>query len=701
MSDTHGRDFAPRKGMSAADIDAVVVAILAEATLAEKVGMMSGQGFFKAFLEDGRKWAARPYRAGGGIDRLGVPALWFTDGPRGVARGKSTCFPCSMARGASFDPALEQRIGEAMGIEARAQGCNLSGAVCFNLLRHPAWGRAQETYGEDPHHLGRMGAALAQGIQTHNVIATVKHFALNSMENARFKVDVEIDERALHEVYLPHFRHALDAGCASVMSAYNKVNGTYCGENAELLTTILRDEWGFDGFVHSDWVKGVYTVEGATAGLDVENPEPLVWGQKLIDAVERGQVSVAVIDQACTRILRTQYRFAAAADPLPHYDMSMVASAAHRALALEAAEKSAVLLKNEGILPLDRAKIGRLAVLGRLAALENTGDEGSSKVCPPNVVTALGGVQAAIGSDHVFHADESDLSHAAGVARGADAVIVVVGLTREEEGEYIPGDIALGADAPPSDAPSERRRAIGGDRDFLDLPAEQQALIRIAAESGKPVVVVIVAGSAIMVEGWHDDIGAILQTFYAGMEGGTALARLLLGDVSPSGKLPFTLARDAADYPFFDKDADTITYDLWHGYSLFDRAGHAPRYAFGHGLSYTDFIYDGLNARVEGAALCGSVTVRNVGERGGTEVVQIYIGCPGTMVERQPKSLRFFERADIPAGAAATIRFAIPLDELRWRDADAHAWILEPGTYRVSAGGASDRLITTGVTVGN
>ncbi|MEQ1867788.1 MAG: glycoside hydrolase family 3 N-terminal domain-containing protein, partial [Micropepsaceae bacterium] len=203
-------NLSPRKGMTDADIAAEVDAILREATLEEKVAMMSGRGFFKQFSESGNRWGGNPYRAGGGCERLGVPALYFTDGPRGVARGNSTCFPCSMARGAAFDIDLERRIGEIIGVEARAQGCTFSGAVCINLLRHPAWGRAQETYGEDPHHLGEMGAALAQGIQTHNVVATVKHFALNSMENARFKVDVIADERTLHEVYLPHFKRALD-----------------------------------------------------------------------------------------------------------------------------------------------------------------------------------------------------------------------------------------------------------------------------------------------------------------------------------------------------------------------------------------------------------------------------------------------------------------------------------------------------------
>ncbi|NBU27114.1 MAG: glycoside hydrolase family 3 protein, partial [Caulobacteraceae bacterium] len=253
-----------------------------------------------------------------------------------------------MARGASFDVDLERRIGEAMGIEIRALGRTMTGAVCVNLLRHPAWGRAQETYGEDPHHLGEMGAALSQGIQSHNVVASVKHLAVNSMENARFKVDVRVDERTLREVYLPHFKRIIDSGCASVMSAYNRMNGEYCGQNRYLLTDILRGEWGFTGFVHSDWVRGVYKVYGASAGLDVENPEPLVFGKSLVDAVENGHVEPQVIDQACRRILETQFRMTCAEDPLAAYTPDLVACPAHRELAYEAACKGAVLLKNDG-----------------------------------------------------------------------------------------------------------------------------------------------------------------------------------------------------------------------------------------------------------------------------------------------------------------------------------------------------------------
>lgn len=694
-------EYAPRKGMSADEIETTIDAVLAGASLEEKVGMLSGKGFFQAFVEDQRVWAARPYRAGGGIERLGVPALWFTDGPRGVARGNSTCFPCSMARGASFDPDLEMRIGQVMGIEARAQGCNLSGAVCFNLLRHPAWGRAQETYGEDPHHLGEMGTALAKGIQTHNVIATVKHFALNSMENARFYVDVHIDERALHEVYLPHFKRAIDAGCASVMSAYNKMNSSYCGQNPELLTTILRGEWGFDGFVHSDWVKGVYDVSGVEAGLDIENPEPLVWGEKLVAAVEAGEVSTEAIDRACRRILKALYRFAAAEDPLADYPETLVASPAHIAVALEAAEKSAVLLKNDAVLPLSKG-IGTLAVLGRLAAIENTGDNGSSRVRPPYVVTPLQGlerVQNAYGIGRIVTADESDLAAAGVAAAGADSVIVVLGYTAKEEGEYIPGDIALGQEVPDGAREAAQRVAIGGDRDDLGLPADQLALIDAAVASGTPVIVVLVAGSAVMVEGWEAKVGAILQTFYSGMEGGTALARLLFGDVSPSGKLPFSVARDTVHYPFFDKDAAEIRYDLWHGYSKLDRDRNAPRYAFGHGLSYTAFEHFDLSASVEGEMVIVETSVRNTGSVAADEIVQIYVGAPGKSVERQQKLLKGFRRVSLTPDQEKRVTFAIALDDLRWRNAETHRWELERGVYKVMAGGPSDLLIETSITL--
>jgi beta-glucosidase len=681
------REVHARQTSAVASIEARVDEILSAATLDEKIAMMSGRGFFTQFRASQGRWCAEPYRAGGGVDRLGVPALYFTDGPRGVSGGNSTCFPSSMARGATFDAELERRIGEAMGVEIRAHGCNFSGAVCINLLRHPAWGRAQETYGEDPWHLGVMGASLGLGIQAHNVVASVKHFALNSMENARFHIDVSVDERALHEVYLPHFKHVIDAGVGSVMSAYNRVNGEYCGQSRVLLTDILRGEWGFEGFVHSDWIKGVHEPYAAAAGLDVENPEPIVYA-RLAAAIENGSVAPEVVDQACQRILRTQLRLTDRQDPLLAYTPDLVASENHRALALEAALKSMVLLENDGVLPLARQRTGKLAVLGRLATLENTGDNGSSRVHPPYVVTFQQGLQAELGADAILHGDETDLAGARRQAMAADAVVVVAGYTAEEEGEFVEGDVSLGMASP-----DEPVSPHGGDRLELGLPADQIALIRAASESGKPVIVVLVGGAAILVEGWRDQVNAIIHAFYPGMEGGRALPKLLFGQASPSGRLPFTVAKSEEDYPFFDRDAKAITYDYWHGYTKFDREGLEPRYRFGHGLAYTRFGYRGATARRHRERIEATLAVTNLGDMAADDTVFLFIGFPGRAAERPIKILRGFERVWLEPGQTKIVRLSVDLATLTWRDPTTHDWKLESGPHRIMLGGDSAELL--------
>jgi beta-glucosidase len=378
--------------LTPAEIDGKARALLAQLTLREKIKQMSGD---IPFLTGGpamaRAYNTEPIPAGENL-RLGIPGIRFSDGPRGVVMYHSTCFPVSMARGASWDVGLEQRIGDAIGVEARAQGANFFGGVCINLLRHPAWGRAQETYGEDPHHLGEMGAALVRGVQRH-IMACVKHYACNSIERARFKVNVKADERTLHEVYLPHFKRCVEAGAASVMSAYNKLNGDYCGHNRRLLTGILKEEWGFEGFVVSDFIFGVRDGKAAAlAGLDIEMPFTMHYGRKLERLVRQGLVPEALIDAAVLRILRQKLRFSRIGEP-GRYRKEVIAGPEHRALAREAAEKSAVLLKNDPVegtplLPVG-AEIRRIALLGKLADTPNTGDGGSSMVRPPQVITPL------------------------------------------------------------------------------------------------------------------------------------------------------------------------------------------------------------------------------------------------------------------------------------------------------------------------
>ncbi len=317
-------------------------AVVAAMTRDEKLHEVAGSLPLSGLPELLWNYNSVPFRAGGSA-RHGVPELRFTDGPRGVALGRSTCFPVPMARGATWDVALEERVGEVMGVEARAQGANLLGAVCINALRHPAWGRAQETYGEDPHHLGEMGAALVRGIQRH-AMACVKHFACNSIEDSRFRVDVRVGERALREVYLPHFRRCVDEGAAAVMSAYNKLNGTYCGGHADLLTRILRDEWGFEGFVLSDWVFGTRGPGDLAAGLDLEMPTRAWFGRPLRRALDGRRVPAEALDAAVARLVATKLRFEHVGQGA--YGPDVVACAAHRELAREVAARSLVLLQN-------------------------------------------------------------------------------------------------------------------------------------------------------------------------------------------------------------------------------------------------------------------------------------------------------------------------------------------------------------------
>lgn len=692
----------PTDSLLATEIDDIIKALTPE----EKVAMMSGSGFYRIH-SDAKKWGAKPYPAGAANERLGIEGLKFSDGPRGVIVGHSTCFPCTMARGASFDRELEWRIGEAMALEARAQGVNLLGQVCVNLLRHPGWGRAQETYGEDSYHLGEMGSALSQGSQYHNVISTVKHFALNSLENTRFELDVKVDERTLREIYLPHFRKVIENGCLSVMSAYNKVNGDYCGQNAYLLTGILRDEWGFEGFVHSDWVLGVYSPHGAEAGLDIENPEPAWFGEKLLSAINAGTISESIVDTAVRRILSVLKAISLKPDPRPSYPLSLVACDKHTRLAREAAEKSAVLLKNDALLPLNGKETRSIGVFGRLANLENTGDRGSSRVTPPYVVTPIDGLKAYLGENRVqFGGDEMDPQAAGLAAASHDAAIVVVGYTAIEEGEYIPNEINLGQEDIPEnlaailDGVRDRGtdQPIGGDRFSLSLPPAQIELIRAVAATNPRTVVILVAGSAVMVEEWVEDVPAIMQTFYAGMEGGHALARLLFGEVSPSGRLPFTVARDARDYPSFDPRAKEIEYEFWHGYSRFQRNNSLARYPFGHGLSYSSFTYSDLTAHLTAEGVLEVlVTVKNKGDRTAIDTPQLYIEWPGKAAERQKASLKGFARVELGLGESKQVGFSISPRDLAWYDPQSRSWKTEAGAHRVRIGCTADD--TTGPSV--
>ncbi len=651
-------------------LDEVVDQLIGAMSLDEKLDQLSGDGSKRRF-----EWRyfrnvaiykkPAPLVYSGRNERLGLPPWAFTDGPRGVTTAEgATAFPVTMARGASWDVELEERVGRAMGAEVRAGGANYSGAVCINLLRHPGWGRAQETYGEDPVHLGAMGLALTRGLQSQGVMACVKHFACNSIENSRFRVDVSVPERALHEVYLPHFR-VVCGEAASVMSAYNLLNGEHCGHSRALLQGVLRDRWGFRGFVTSDWIWGVRDGRaGIAAGMDVEMPSRWRYREA---AVAEDQVDACV-----RRVLTTRLPYALRNDQAD-FPSALLGCDAHRCLSREAAVAGAVLLRNEGVLPLSEQRVG---VIGRLARRDPTGDQGSSRVaCTP--VTVLAGLQAR-------HPGVRWLDTAAEAAQ-VDVAVVVVGFTHRDEGEYIVMDPSKGKGAwqPPG-------ISGGGDRLHLGLRDEDVALIEATAAAARGTVVVLLGGSAVTAP-WRDQVDAVLHAFYPGQEAGHAVADLLFGDVNPSGKLPFSVPEREADLPDFDPWGDRASYGLFHGYSLLERDGAAIAWPFGFGLSYTRFAYRDL--RLDQAVigpegvLSVQVTVDNVGDREGREVVQLYVDFTDIAVERAPKLLRGFDKVTVPPGGQATVRFQLPVAALAWFDEGV--WRVEPGRYQVAVGGSS------------
>jgi beta-glucosidase len=658
-----------------AEREQAIEGLVAGMTLKEKIAQMSGNTGWPKLAVMAVHYGLWTFDSGKN-KRLGIPALRFTDGPRGVCLDHSTCFPVGMARGATWDPVLQELVGSAIGIEARAQGANFYGGVCINLLRHPGWGRAQETLGEDPYHLGVMGVAAVRGAQKH-LMACAKHFACNSIEESRFFVDVHIDERTLREVYLPHFRKCVEGGVASIMSAYNKVNGTYCGHNAELLRKILKEEWGFDGLVMSDFIWGVRDgTAAANGGLDMEMPKKWRFGRGLKKAVRRGEVPERVLDEAVTRIIRQKARFAGVGDST-RYEKKEVAATAHTELALEVARKGMVLLKNEaGALPLARGSVRNIAVVGELAARPNIGDRGSSRVSPLHVVTPLVGIRDAAGPVEVAYDNARDRESARRLASQAEAVIVVAGLTYKEEGEYISG-----------------AWPFGGDREDLDLPGNQAELIRTVAAETDRCVVVLEAGSAVTIGSWKDEVEAILMAWYPGMEGGRAIAEVLFGDINPGGKLPLTWPASTDQLPFFDKKAKSIEYGYYHGYRHFDREGLVPEFPFGFGLSYTTFRYADLvlgNKEIgRGGTVTVSANVTNTGEVYGEEIAQVYVGCRGSAVDRPAKELKGFARVELEPRETGMLSIDINAEELAYWSVEKAAWVVEEAEYVVMVGSSS------------
>ncbi|CAN5302662.1 hypothetical protein BH20ACT3_BH20ACT3_09250 [soil metagenome] len=519
-------------------------------------------------------------------------------------------------------------------------------------------------------------------------------------------------------MFLPQFRRIVDEGVAVVMSAYNALNGEWCGQHRGLLTDVLRTEWGFDGFVISDWIFGLRDAGvSVAAGLDVEMPYRMIRASGLDAAVAVGECTDEDITAAVTRTVATLLRFAGVLDAEPP-STDLLACPRHRALAREAASASIVLLRNapiEGaaVLPLDRGSLRRVAVLGRLADTRNLGDGGSSDVWAPEVVTPLAGLRAALGDtarvDH--HHGGADPTAAAEVARGADVAVVVVGYTKADEGEFIGGEgtrhlaeLMPGPDDPELaaafqavvDADTDSYQhpdpdqgvgglgfATGGDRSSLRLLPDYEALIAAVVAANPRTVVAVVAGSAVLTGPWDRTVAAVAQVWYSGMEGGHALADVLLGRAEPTGRLPFTVPTDEGHLPPFDRDATDATYDAWHGYWRLARDGHRAAYPFGFGLSYTDLVIESVEVALDdaAAAVLVSATVANLGDRGGVEVVQVYAGAEGA-----PARLVAFARVPLTPAERTGVDLRVPVGRLARRDPTAHAWLPATGTHQLVIG---------------
>ncbi len=661
-----------RRVLAEAEIDRMAMEAVGQMTTGEKVQMMSarlksGLKFALEMISDGGRYNHRSYQAGGN-ERLGIPTVRFFDGPRGLVSGEATCFPASIGRSASFDPDLEYRIGKAIGEEVRANEGNYFGGVCINIMRYPAGGRAQEGYGEDTYLTGMMGKSLMLGVQSNNVMACIKHYTVNNQENTRFRVNVEVDERTLREIYLPQFRECADNGAASVMAAYNRFRGDQACENKYLLSDILKGEWGFNGFIISDFFMGVRDGEkAAIAGLDIEMPCIRFYGKKLLEAVENGAVPEEYIDESAYRIAKTVLKYETAPDPLPGYPETLIGSKEHIAIALEAAEKSIVLLKNESsVLPLDKNSVKNVVVAGKLADFENIGDHGSSRVYPEYVVTPMEGLVSQYGSSVNFNYEGTEDTTGLSVKiRNADAVIFVVGYNYKDEEE-------------------------GVDRKSLRLHADESRMLQDYGALNHNSVAVLINGGPVIIEEWKDRVNGILEAFYPGMEGGTAIAKALFGDINPGGKLPFSVATVESHYPDFNSEATEVTYDRYHGYFRMEHNGNKAAYPFGYGLSYTQFEQDSLLVETGDNQFTASVRVTNTGDRTGDQVIQLYVGFNNSSVEREHKALRGFERVILDPGESKRITLTCPFDKLTYYDPETGSWKLEKIEYQVYMGSSSD-----------
>lgn len=660
-----------------------VTSLLARLTLEEKAALLGGADF----------WLTTP------VERLGIPAIMVSDGPHGVRAqhdvsdfdggleaAPAVAFPAAAATASSWDVDLLQRLGRALGEESRALGVSVLLGPGVNMKRSPLCGRNFEYFSEDPFLAGRLAAALVDGVQEQGVGTSLKHFAANNQETDRMSVSAEVDERTLREIYLPAFEHVVRSSQPwTVMCAYNRINGVFASQDPWLLTQVLRDEWGYEGLVVSDWGAVYDRAAAVAAGLDLEMPSSGGVGTaRVLEAVAAGTLTEAEVDRCVERVLRLVARaqVGGAAAEGGTYD-----EAAHHALAREVAADSVVLLENEGgVLPLDPAGTGAVVLVGELARTPRIGGGGSSQVTPTRVDDLLTELGTALG--------ERELRFAPGYALADDAPADEVARLRDEAVAAARGAaVAVVHLGLPDSWESE-----GYDREHLHLPPQQVAVLEAVAAVAERVVVVLTNGSVVEVEPWRRHADAVLETWLLGQAGGGAIADVLVGAVNPSGRLAETMPVALEDNPAlgnFPGEGGTVRYGerLLIGYRWYDAHALAVSYPFGHGLTYTSFAYsdlavdvlqDGAEPRVRVA-----LTVTNTGERAGKEVVQVYVADEQASVFRPEQELKGFVKVALEPGAATRVEVELDARAFAFWHPVLRRWTVERGTFAVLVGASS------------
>jgi beta-glucosidase len=643
---------------------------------------------------------------------LCIPALVLNDATAGVGDQQqlTTAFPDSIGLAAAWDPTLAQQYGSVLGREAFAKGVNVLLGPGVDIARNPLNGRNFEYAGEDPYLAGQAAAAIVQGIQSQHVIATVKHYALNDQEASRMTDSSDADERTMQEIDLAAFEAAVKAGVGSVMCSYNRVNSVYACENPYLLHSVLDDQFGFNGFVMSDWGANHSTVASANAGLDMEMPggtgtSPEYWGPALQTAIQDGEVSVATLNGMVRRILTTMFRVGLF-DHVPAEGAQAAATPATNsdslAMATTAAEEGTVLLKDAGgVLPLGGPG-KRIAVIGPAAGeagatLAEQG-YGSGHVpefaYQPGVVSPLQSItaRAAQAGDVVTYADGDATADAVAAASAADVAVVFINDAEIE-----------GADRPDLNAHAGTCSFLdfASSTSCTDTPLDENALVSAVAAANPQTIVVMQSGGPVAMP-WVGQVPGILENWFPGQVDGDAIAPILFGDVDPSGKLPLTFPvslsddplQTAAQYPGVSEPGDTVgphssySEGLLVGYRWYDAKGIAPLYPFGYGLSYTTFSHSGISVRRTGAGASVSFKVTNTGTRVGADVAQVYVGDPPAVGE-PPKQLKGFRRVSLGPGQSTTV--SIPLNAMSFAhwDTSQHEWVVSAGTYQVMVGSSS------------